>query len=63
LARAAGGDGNLGTSLLIDPEAGVMGFESFWASDGALVASEDVVAASYREAPGGQGELSPAHAQ
>jgi hypothetical protein len=42
--------GNLGTSLLIDPEAGAAGFESFWASDGALVASEDVIAASVREA-------------
>jgi hypothetical protein len=27
-----------------------MGFESFWASDGPLVASEDVIAASVREA-------------
>ena len=42
--------GNLGTSLLIDPHAGAMGFESFWASGGALVASEDVIAASVREA-------------
>jgi hypothetical protein len=42
--------GNLGTSLLIDPESGVIGFESFWASDGPLVASEDVIAASVREA-------------
>lgn len=45
-----GQPGNLGTSLLIDPEAGVMRLESFWASDGALVASEDVIAASVREA-------------
>jgi hypothetical protein len=45
-----GQSGNLGTSLLIDPEAGAAGFESFWASDGALVASEDVIAASVREA-------------
>jgi hypothetical protein len=42
--------GNLGTSLLISPESGAMGFESFWASDGPLVASEDVIAASVREA-------------
>jgi hypothetical protein len=42
--------GTLGTSLLIDPEAGAAGFESFWASDGALVESEDVIAASLREA-------------
>jgi hypothetical protein len=42
--------GNLGTSLLIDPEAGAMGFESFWASDGALVHSDDVIAAGVREA-------------
>jgi hypothetical protein len=42
--------GNLGTSLFIDPEAGAMGFESFWASDGALVHSEDVIAAGLREA-------------
>ncbi|HEX6454582.1 MAG TPA: hypothetical protein VF060_34605 [Trebonia sp.] len=41
---------NLGTSLLIDPEAGVLGFESFWASDGPLTAGEDVIAASVREA-------------
>jgi len=41
---------NLGTSLLIDPEAGVMGFESFWASDGPLTTGEDVIAASVREA-------------
>ena len=45
-----GQPGSLGTSLLIDPEAGAMAFESFWASDGALVASEDVIAASVREA-------------
>ena len=42
--------GNLGTSLLVDPEGGAMGFESFWASDGALEHSEDVIAASLREA-------------
>jgi hypothetical protein len=42
--------GNLGMSLLIDPEAGTAGFESFWASNGALVDSEDVIAASAREA-------------
>lgn len=45
-----GQPGNLGTSLLIDREVGAAGFESFWASDGALVASEDVIAASVREA-------------
>ena len=42
--------GSLGTSLLIDPEAGAMGFESFWASSGALADSGDVIAASVREA-------------
>ena len=42
--------GNLGTSLLIDPEAGAMEFESFWESEGPLVNSEDVIAASLREA-------------
>lgn len=42
--------GSLGTSLLLDPEAGAMRFESFWASSGALLASEDVIAASVREA-------------
>ena len=42
--------GNLGTSLLIDPDAGAAGFESFWASDYALVDSEDVIAANAREA-------------
>lgn len=42
--------GNLGTSLLLDPEAGAMGFESFWASSGALLDGEDVIAASAREA-------------
>lgn len=42
--------GNLGTLLFLDPDAGAMGFESFWASAGALVASEDVIAASVREA-------------
>ncbi len=42
--------GNLGTSLLLDPEAGAMGFESFWASNGALVASGDVIAAGVAEA-------------
>ena len=36
--------GNLGTSLLLDPEAGAMGFESFWASNGALSNVEDAVA-------------------
>jgi hypothetical protein len=42
--------GSLGTSLLIDPDAGAMRFESFWASGGALVESEDEVAASISEA-------------
>lgn len=42
--------GNLGTSLLLDPEAGAMGFESFWASNGALVDSGDVIAAGVGEA-------------
>jgi hypothetical protein len=45
-----GQPGNLGTSLLITPEGGALGFESFWVSAGALVASEDVIAASVREA-------------
>lgn len=42
--------GNLGTSLLVDLEAGALGFESFWASDGPLTAGEDVIVASAREA-------------
>lgn len=42
--------GNLGTSLLLDPEAGAMGFESFWAPRGALLDSEGVIAASAGEA-------------
>jgi hypothetical protein len=42
--------GNLGTSLFIDPEAGAMGFESFWESEGPLVNSEDVIASSLRGA-------------
>jgi hypothetical protein len=42
--------GNLGKSLLLDPEAGAMGFESFWASNGALMDSGDVIAASVGEA-------------
>jgi hypothetical protein len=42
--------GNLGASLFIDPEAGAMGFESFWESEGPLAGSEDVIAASLREA-------------
>ena len=48
--------GNLGTSLLLDPEAGAMGFESFWASNGALLDSEGVIAASAREASRRAGE-------
>ena len=31
--------GNLGTSQLLDPEAGAMGFKSPWASNGTLVDS------------------------
>jgi hypothetical protein len=42
--------GNLGTSLLMATEAGAAGFESFWASDGALMDSEGVIAASVGEA-------------
>ncbi len=42
--------GSLGTALFIDPAAGGMGFESFWASHGSLVESEEVIAASVREA-------------
>jgi len=45
-----GRPGNLGTALLIDPEAGAMEFESFWESEGPLVNSEDVIASSLREA-------------
>jgi hypothetical protein len=41
---------SLGTSLLTNLEAGVVAFESFWASDGPLTASEDVIAACVREA-------------
>ena len=42
--------GNLGTSLLVDSETGAMGFESFWASNNALVDSKDVIVASAGEA-------------
>lgn len=42
--------GNRGTSLLLDPEAGATGFESFWASNVALMDSGEVIAASVREA-------------
>ena len=42
--------GNLGTSLLLAPAAGAAAFESFWASEGALADSEDVIAASAGEA-------------
>jgi hypothetical protein len=35
---------------LIDQEAGAAGFQSFWESSHALVASEDVIAAERREA-------------
>jgi hypothetical protein len=48
--------GNLGTSLLLAPEAGAMGFESFWASDGALMDRGDVIAASVGEAARQAGE-------
>jgi hypothetical protein len=42
--------GSLGSLLLIDPQAGVMGLESFWASDGAHAESEDMIIAGVREA-------------
>jgi hypothetical protein len=42
--------GSLGMSPFIDPATGAMGFEAFWASHGALVASEEVIAASVPEA-------------
>jgi hypothetical protein len=42
--------GSLGTSLLIDPGAGVLGLESFWASHRALAASENLAGTSVREA-------------
>jgi hypothetical protein len=42
--------GSLGTSLLLAPGAGAMGFESFWASEGALMDSTDVTAGSVDEA-------------
>jgi hypothetical protein len=42
--------GSLGMSLFIDPATGAVGFEAFWASHGALVASEEVIAASVPEA-------------
>ena len=48
--------GSLGTLLLIDPEAGAMRFESFWASKGALADSEDMIIASVREAAPRAGE-------
>lgn len=44
-----GRPGNLGTSLLLAPETGALAFESFWASNGTLLDSEDVIAASVRE--------------
>jgi hypothetical protein len=37
--------GSLGTSLFIDPAAGGMEFESFWASHGSLVQSEEAIPA------------------
>ncbi len=46
--------GSLGTLLLIDPEAGAMQFESFWASNGAL-ADSDMIIAGGREAAGRAG--------
>ena len=42
--------GSLGTSLLLDPEDGALRLESFWASHGALAASENVVGANVQEA-------------
>jgi hypothetical protein len=42
--------GSLGTSLLIDRGAGAAGFQSFWESNHALVASDGVIAAGCREA-------------
>lgn len=42
--------GSLGTLLLIDPEAGAMAFESFWASGGELAGSGDLITAGVREA-------------
>ena len=42
--------GSLGTPLYIDPAAGGIEFESFWASHGSLVQSEEAIAASVREA-------------
>jgi hypothetical protein len=51
--------GNLGTSLLLAPETGAAGFESFWASNGALLDSGDVIAASVRETAGGPGNSDP----
>jgi hypothetical protein len=42
--------GSLGTSLLTDPQAGGMRFESFWASEGAFAQSEEVIAGGLREA-------------
>jgi hypothetical protein len=47
--------GSLGTSLLADPEAGVLRFESLWESEGALVRGEKVVAEGLREAAGRAG--------
>jgi hypothetical protein len=42
--------GSLGTSLYIDPEPGLAILESFWASDGAMQASEHSVTTNRREA-------------
>lgn len=42
--------GSMGTSLLADLKAGVLAFESLWASEGALLRAEQVVAAQLREA-------------
>ena len=42
--------GSLGTSLLAAQESSAVRFESFWASSGALLDSEGVIAASAREA-------------
>jgi hypothetical protein len=42
--------GSLGTSLLTDLQAGALGFESLWASEGAFAQSEEVIAGGLREA-------------
>jgi hypothetical protein len=42
--------GSLGTLLLVDPEAGTMAFESFWASNGTLSNSEELIGRGIQEA-------------